>query len=71
MERKLTFPDINAIQMTHRIVIEFIDFQTSLKESVRFIKPFIIFNTIYVKLFNMIGIISANFFPKKNHYLVY
>jgi hypothetical protein len=66
MERKLTFPDINAIQMTHRIVIEFIDFQESLKESVGFIKPFIIFNTIYVNLYNMIGIISAEFLPKKS-----
>jgi hypothetical protein len=40
MERKLTFPDINAIEVTHRIIIQFIDFQTSFKESVGFIKPF-------------------------------
>ncbi len=42
MERKLTFPDINAIEVTHRIIIQFIDFQTSLKESVGFIKPFML-----------------------------
>ncbi len=65
MKRKLTFPDINAIQMTYRIVIDFMYFQTDLAENVGFIKPFIIFNTIYVNIFNMIGIFSAEIFPEK------
>jgi hypothetical protein len=65
MKRKLTSPDINAIQMTHGIVIEFMCFQKDLAENVGFIKHFIIFNTIYVNVFNMIGIFSAEFFPEK------
>jgi hypothetical protein len=54
MKRKVNYPEINVIRMTHRSVLKFMDLQTSLKKCVRFMKLFIIFDFAIHSLLNLI-----------------
>ena len=50
MRRKINYPDINVIRMTHRTVLNFMSIQTSLKKCVKFIGIFIFVDVITVTL---------------------
>jgi hypothetical protein len=50
IKRKVNYPDINVIRMTHRTVLQFMEMQTILKKYVDSIKYFIIVDLVILSL---------------------
>jgi hypothetical protein len=59
MRRKINYPDINVIRMTHRTVLNFMKIQTSLKKCVKFIKFFIFVDVITLTLLFLMWTLNA------------
>ncbi len=59
MKKKVNYPEINVIRMTHRSVLKFMELQTSLKKCVYFIKLFIIFDFAIHFLLNLIWTLKS------------
>jgi hypothetical protein len=59
MRRKINYPDINVIRMTHRTVLNFMSIQTSLKKCVKFIEFFIFVDVITLTLLFLMWALNA------------
>jgi hypothetical protein len=59
MRRKINYPDINVIRMTHRTVLNFMSIQTSLKKCVKFIELFIFVDVITLILLFLAWTLNA------------
>jgi hypothetical protein len=66
IQRKLSYPDINVIQMTHRTVLRFIGIQSHIKRNINFAKYFIIIDTISVTVFMILWIIRSISFSDRH-----
>ncbi len=59
MRRKINYPDINVIRMTHRTVLNFMKIQTNLKKRVKFIEFFIFADVITLTLLFLTWTLNA------------